>query len=353
MAKPTSAAPAADARFMRRALALARRAWGRTSPNPMVGAVVVSPAGKIIGEGWHRQAGTPHAEVHALEAAGKKARGATLYVTLEPCSSHGRTPPCTDAILAAGVARVVAGCLDPNPKHAGRGIERLHEHGVDVTTGVEKDACLELNEAFFHWITTGRPFLLLKLGMTLDGRIATASGQSQWITCEEARACGQKLRQWADAILAGGETVRQDNPMLTVRTPQNWWFQPRKLFWSRRGPEAFPRALRIWADPENPPIFLRAQTRTDWLAQLQQLGNKGITSILVEGGGELAANLLRAGVVDKIELFVAPKILGGCGSRPAVGGPDPATLAEALELEKMQVRQTGTDLRITGYPKHN
>ncbi len=336
---------------MRRALALARRAWGQTSPNPMVGAVVVSPAGRVVGEGWHRRAGTPHAEVHALAAAGRKARGATLYVTLEPCCTHGRTPACTEAILAAGVARVVVGCLDPNPKHAGRGIALLQEHGVDVATGVEKDACLALNEAFFHWITTGRPFVLLKLGMTLDGRIATASGQSQWITCEEARAEGQSLRRWADAILVGGETVRLDNPMLTVRTPRAWWRQPRKLVWSRRGPEAFPRALRIWADPENPPAFLRARTRADWLAQLQQLGGQGVTSILAEGGGELAANLLAAGVVDKVELFVAPKILGGRNSRPAVGGADPATLGEALELERMQVRRAGADLRITGYPK--
>ena len=348
---PPPSSATADIRFMRRALLLARRAWGCTSPNPMVGAVVVSPAGKIVGEGWHKKAGTPHAEVHALAAAGKKAKGATLYVTLEPCCTQGRTPPCTEAILAAGIRRVVVGGLDPNPKHAGRGITLLQEHGVDVVTGIEKEACLELNEPFFHWVTSGRPFVLLKLGMTLDGRIATASGQSQWITCAAARAAGQKLRRWADAILAGGETVRLDNPMLTVRTPPDWWRQPKKLVWSRRGPEAFPRPLRIWADPANPPHFLRAQTRTDWLGQLQQLGAQNITAILVEGGGELAANLLRAGLVDKVVLFVAPKILGGRNSRPAVGGADPATLAEALELENMQVRRIGTDLMITGKPK--
>ena len=341
-----------DARCMRRALALARRAWGCTSPNPLVGAVIVSAAGKIIGEGWHQQAGTPHAEVHALAAAGKKAQGATLYVTLEPCCTQGRTPPCTAAILAAGIRRVVVGCLDPNPQHAGRGITMLQEHDVDVVTGVEKEKCQELNRAFFHWVTTGRPLVLLKLGMTLDGRIATATGQSQWITCPAARAAGQKLRRWADAILVGGETVRLDNPQLTVRTPPNWWRQPQKIVWTRRGPEAFPRALRIWSEPANPPLFVRAQTRTDWLSQLQQLGAQNVTAVLVEGGGELAASLLRAGVVDEVVMFVAPKILGGRNSRPAVGGADPATLAEALELENMQVRRVRTDLMITATPKN-
>ena len=212
-----------DARFMRVALRLARRGYGATSPNPMVGAVLVQ-GGRVIGRGWHRRAGGPHAEIEALRDArgrGQAVKGATLYVTLEPCCTHGRTPPCTDAIRAAGISRVVAGAIDPNPRHAGRGFTRLREAGIAVTHGVLAGDCARLNEAFNHWIVRRTPFVTVKAGMTLDGKIATASGESRWITGEKARACGMKLRQGADAILVGINTVLADDPSLTVRNARS------------------------------------------------------------------------------------------------------------------------------------
>jgi len=336
---------------MRQALRLAKKGWGMTSPNPLVGAVLVRD-GACVGEGYHQRAGTPHAEVHALAAAGEAAKGATLYVTLEPCCTQGRTPPCTDAILRSGVARVVVGCVDPNPQHAGRGIERLKAAGVTVDAGIEQPACEALNEAFFCWVTQHRPFVLLKMAMTLDGRIATAAGESRWISGPQARARVQRLRRWADAILVGGETVRRDDPDLTVRTPKNWWRQPGKFVWSRKGQGELSRELRIFADSANQPQFIRPQSVADWQAFLTGLGRREITALLVEGGGELAAACLRAGIVDKIEFFVAPKILGGRGSRPVVGGPDPAALSAALELRDVTVRRVGADLLVSGYVKN-
>jgi len=337
----------ADEKHMARALALARRAWGRTSPNPMVGAVVVR-AGRVVGEGWHRRAGTPHAEIHALRAAGARAHGATLYVTLEPCSTAGRTPPCTEAILAAGVGRVVAAGIDPNPRHAGRGLAWLRERGLDVTVGTLEKPCRELNEAFFTWIRHRRPFVLLKLAITLDGRIATRGGDSKWITAEPARRHVQRLRQWADAILVGAGTVRRDNPALTVRTPQNWPRQPRKLVWTRR--RTLPRRYRIWDDPANPPEFLRAGTADEWRSVLEDLGRREVTALLIEGGGEVAASALAAGVVDKVAFYISPTLLGGRHSRPAVGGPDPASLSDACRLRETTVRRIGPDLLVCGYP---
>ena len=339
-----------DARWMRRALTLARRGWGRTSPNPMVGAVVVR-GDEIVGEGLHRAAGRPHAEPLALTDAGERVRGATLYVTLEPCSTSGRTPPCTDAILAAGIRRVVVGTVDPNPRHAGRGIEWLRNHGLDVRVGVLEAACQCLNEAFFHWIVTGRPFVLLKMGMTLDGKIATARGESRWITGEKARRDVQRLRQWADAIMVGAETVRKDDPELTVRSPRNWPRQPRKLIWSRRGPLA--RTYRIWRTPDNPPRFAAPRDAGSWTDFLNRLGAEEITALLLEGGAELAASALRANAVDKVVFYVAPRILGGCGSRPVVGGPDPDNLSEALPLQNVTVKSVGSDLRISGYMRQS
>ncbi len=336
-----------DEQWMRRALQLARRAWGRTSPNPLVGALLVRD-GREVGGGYHRQAGTPHAEVHALAAAGELARGATLYVTLEPCSTHGRTPPCTAAILAAGVARVVIGCLDANPAHAGRAVELLRRQGVEVDSGILEAACRELNEAFFHWITTGRPFVLLKMAMTLDGKIATRDGQSQWITGPAARREVQKWRRWADAIMVGGETVRLDNPALTVRQPANWPCQPRLVVWTRR--PALPTHLQLCQDAARPPLLASPASRDEWLDLLRQLGAEAVVGLLLEGGGRLAGAALQAGIVDRILFFVAPKILGGANSRPVVGGFDPGSLAEALPLRDLRVRRLGDDLAITGCP---
>jgi diaminohydroxyphosphoribosylaminopyrimidine deaminase / 5-amino-6-(5-phosphoribosylamino)uracil reductase len=337
-----------DHRFMRRSLTLARRAWGRTSPNPMVGAVIVQDDGKTVGgEGWHRQAGKPHAEVEAIANAGNAAPGSTLYVTLEPCCTTGRTPPCTEAIVAAGIKRVVIGTLDPNPAHAGRAVKILQDAGIQVATGLQEQECRNLNEAFFHWITHKKPFVLLKMAMTLDGKIATAAGDSKWITGEKARAHVQRLRQWADAIMVGGETAIQDDPELTVRTPQNWPAQPRPIVWSTK--PALPPALRLCSNPEQPPLLVQPRTKTEWAELLSALGRENINALLIEGGGELAANCLNAGIVDKLMFFVAPKILGGRDSRPVVGGKNPTALADSWQLEKVKTQKVGNDILISGY----
>jgi len=337
-----------DQAWLRQALTLARKAWGRTSPNPMVGAIVVN-AGREVGSGWHHHAGEPHAEVNALRAAADQAPGAALYVTLEPCSTRGRTPPCTDAILQAGIRRVVVGCLDANPEHAGRGIELLRKAGVETVTDVLEAPCQALNEAFFWWIRHRRPFVLLKMGMTLDGKIATAQGQSQWITGSAARRRVQRLRQWSDAIMIGGETARLDDPSLTVRTPHHWPVQPRPCVWTAR---ELPSNLKICRERPEPPLCAKPKSPEEWLDFLTKLGSEDVTALLIEGGGELAAAALKAGIVNKVVFFVAPKILGGRHSRPVVGGPDPDTLTEALDLCNVRTGKVGTDLLITGYCKH-
>ncbi len=333
--------------YMRRALTLARRGWGRTTPNPMVGAVVVQN-NEIVGTGFHARAGRPHAEVEALAAAGEQARKATLYVTLEPCSTTGRTPPCTKAIIEAGIRHVIIGCLDTNPAHAGQALKILAQHQIDVTVGVLKEQCQELNEAFFCWTRHGRPFVLLKMAMTLDGKIATPEGDSKWITDTAARRHVQRLRQWADAIMVGGETVRLDNPQLTVRTPRNWWRQPPRLVWTRTPPEEM-RTLPLWQEGGTAPEAVAPQSPAEWQKLLIALGARQITALLIEGGGELAAAALQAGIVDKVAFYIAPKILGGRNSRPVVGGAAPSAMAEALPLRRVTHKCIGNDLLITGY----
>ena len=220
-----------DADFMRDALSLARLGWGLTNPNPMVGCVIVKD-GTVIGRGFHQKAGEAHAEINALQDAarhGHETAGATIYVTLEPCSSYGRTPPCTEAIKASGITRVVIGSMDPNPKHAGKAEKILTAHGIKVDCGVENAACWDLNKHFFRWITTGKPFVILKMAMTLDGKIACANGDSRWVTGAEARRRVQKLRRLADAVMVGGNTLRADHPQLTVRDPEDWECQPRRI----------------------------------------------------------------------------------------------------------------------------
>lgn len=332
--------------YMRQALALARQAWGMTSPNPLVGALIVRD-GQIIGRGYHHRAGEPHAEVNALRDA-VDAAGATAYVTLEPCCTHGRTPPCTEALIRAGVSRVVVGSSDPNPRHAGKGIEILRQAGIEVLTGVEQAACDRLNESFFKWIVTGQPFVLLKMAMTLDGKIATAGGDSQWVTGPTARERVQYLRQWADAVMVGGETVRRDRPGLTVRNIPDWPRQPRRLVVSR---SLTPETAAELMAPGPTPEVLAPSSPTEWQEALSRLGREQVTAILVEGGGELAGTLLQAGVVDKVEFHLAPKILGGTHSRPVVGGTDPLKLSEALALRDLTVEPLGDDFMLTGYPR--
>ena len=333
-----------DVKWMRLAIRLAKRGLGTTSPNPMVGAVIVRN-GRLLGQGWHVRAGEGHAEVNAIRDAGrKKLRGATLYVTLEPCSTTGRTPPCTEAILASGISRVVIGCTDPKTKNAGRGIAILRGHRVETAGPVCEAECLLLNEAFFKWITTRRPFVLLKLAETLDGKIAAQNGSSQWITGDTARRHVQMLRRWADAVMAGAETYRVDAPRFTVRDAKgNVRKTPRRIIVTHHI-DSFRDAPEGWE-------FVTLDTPGDWSSYLARLGAENVTSLLIEGGGELAASALRADAVDKVEFHIAPKILGGRGSRPSVGGENPASISEALALEHAAVRRLGRDFVFSGYPK--
>ena len=334
--------------YMKEAIALAEKAWGMTSPNPLVGAVIVKD-GEIAGRGFHEQAGKPHAEINALADAGEVPPKADLYVTLEPCSTCGRTPPCTEAIIRAGIGRVFIGSLDPNPAHAGRGVDILKNAGIEVFTGIEKASCDAINEAFFKWITAKTPFVILKMAMTLDGKIATKDGLSKWITGPAARLRVQRLRQWADAILVGGNTARNDHPSLTVRDIPGWR-QPRRLVASKTlTPEALKSLLPEGITPE----IIRADNAAEWQAKMHHLGSENVTALLIEGGGELAAAVLDAGIVDKVEFHIAPKILGGRDSRPVIGGVNPLTLAEALSLKNISIERAGEDIIVIGYPDYS
>ncbi|MFZ1072746.1 MAG: bifunctional diaminohydroxyphosphoribosylaminopyrimidine deaminase/5-amino-6-(5-phosphoribosylamino)uracil reductase RibD [Verrucomicrobiia bacterium] len=406
-----------DANFMLLALRLARRGFGATSPNPMVGAVLVK-GGKIIGRGWHRRAGEPHAEIEALRDARKRGhnpRGATLYVTLEPCSTHGRTPPCTDAIIASGVKRVVIGAIDPNPKHSGNGLKILKRAGIVVNSfGVPRsrgpnrlkaelqtwtDECAKLNEAFNHWIVHRTPFVMVKAAMTLDGKIATASGESKWITGDNARACGMQLRQGSDAILVGINTILSDNPSLTARTKMEdgrWKIgKPIRrivldsmartplnakvvsdefaalttIVVSKRAPKkrvtALAKRVSVMVAPvqkvgrvtpcapswRNGPRSRRAEDCTPcqvdvrWL--MRKLGAENVTGLLVEGGGEVNASFLLGGLAQRVAFFYAPKILGGRDSRKAVTGEGAKSLGGAVQLREVEWRKLGEDLLLT------
>jgi len=341
-----------DIKYMRRAIVLAKKGFGKTSPNPMVGAVLVKN-GCIMGEGWHKKAGTPHAEINAIVSAGKKAEGSTLYVTLEPCSTTGRTSPCTDAIKSAKIAKVVIGCLDTNPNHSGRAVRILNKADIQTVVNVEEKKCIELNEAFFHWIKTGRPYIILKMAMTLDGKTATSNGESKWITGPESRKSVQKLRKWSDAIMVGGVTVRKDSPSLTVRNKKGFplqnWPQPERIVVSRKlTPE---KASSLMGEGKSP-LVIKADTPSEWKKVLKKLGKRGITSILVEGGSELASSLLNAKQIQKTFFYIAPKILGGKKSRPVIGGMDPLSLKECFDLEDITVRKVGEDIMITGICKY-
>lgn len=362
---------------MRLALRLAARARGFTSPNPLVGAVLVR-RGRILGRGWHHRAGEPHAEIEALRDAARRglsARAATLYVTLEPCSTHGRTPPCTEAILAAGIRRVVAAATDPNPRHAGRGFERLRAAGLRVETGLLAAEATRLNEAFNHWIVHGTPWVTLKCALTLDGKIATAAGESRWITGEAARARDQQLRLEADAVLVGVNTVLADDPALTVRRPGaadrptavlkpvrrlvldarartplaarlvgDAWAAWTTLFVSRRAPArrvaALARRVRVVVAPEKD-----GRLDLDWI--LRQLGREGVTHLLVEGGGEVNASFFAAGRVHRVVFFYAPKVLGGRAARKAVAGEGFGAWPEIPRLRELEWRRAGADLWLT------
>jgi diaminohydroxyphosphoribosylaminopyrimidine deaminase / 5-amino-6-(5-phosphoribosylamino)uracil reductase len=372
-----------DFQFMRLALRLARRGYGATSPNPMVGAVLVK-GGKIIGRGWHRRAGLPHAEIEALRDAQKRGhnpRGATLYVTLEPCCTHGRTPPCTDAIISAGIKKVVVGATDPNPKHAGKGFKILRRAGIQVGSSRRDDRtarravptiaddCTKLNEAFNHWIVHRTPFVTVKAGMTLDGKIATANGESKWITGEKSRAVGMKLRQGSDAILAGVNTILADNPSLTfrgsksktpalrriildsmARTPLNSkivsdeFAKLTTIVISKYAPKN--RAAKL-AKRVNVLVAPACNGKVDLRWLLKKLGSENVTSLLVEGGGEVNASFLLGGFAQRVVFFYAPKILGGRDSKKAVAGEGAKKLSDAIQLREVEWQKVGEDLLMT------
>jgi diaminohydroxyphosphoribosylaminopyrimidine deaminase/5-amino-6-(5-phosphoribosylamino)uracil reductase len=366
-----------DRAMMQRCLTLARRALGRTSPNPLVGAVVVKN-GEIVGEGFHPRAGEPHAEVFALKAAGvgassieeNRARGSTVYVNLEPCNHHGRTPPCSEALIAAGVAKVVVGIVDPNPLVGGRGIARLRAAGVEVVVGVEAEACYQINEAFIHRILHKRPLGIFKYAMTLDGKIATTSGHSAWVTNQDARSEVHQIRAGCDAIIVGGNTVRKDNPYLT--THQVGTHNPLRVVMSRQ--LNLPEDAHLWDTREAPTLvltepgsspdfqnFLRQQgVEVIELASLTpesvmtHLYDRGFCSVLWECGGTLAACAIAQGAVQKVLAFIAPKIIGGSHAPTPVDDLGFTVMTEALTLERVRWRVVGSDCLVEGYlPQKN
>jgi diaminohydroxyphosphoribosylaminopyrimidine deaminase/5-amino-6-(5-phosphoribosylamino)uracil reductase len=382
--------------WMQMALRLARRGCGATSPNPVVGAVLVK-GGKIIGRGWHRRAGLPHAEIEALRDAQKRGhhpRGATLYVTLEPCCTHGRTPPCTEAIIAAGIRRVVIGATDPNPRHAGRAFKILKRIGIEVESfGVPrsrgpdrmKAELQTLNEAFNHWIVHRTPFVTVKAAMTLDGKIATASGESKWITGEKVRAHGMKLRRGSDAILVGINTILADDPSLTARgkkqkegniqhprlrriildsrarTPldakvvRDEFAALTTIVVSKHAPRnrvaALAKRVNVIVSPSANSKLKTQNSKLDLKWLLKKLGAENVTSLLVEGGGEVNASFLLGGFAQRVAFFYAPKILGGRDSRKAVAGEGAKSLSEVIQLCDLQWRKLGLDLLLTARVK--
>jgi diaminohydroxyphosphoribosylaminopyrimidine deaminase / 5-amino-6-(5-phosphoribosylamino)uracil reductase len=333
---------------MRRTLELAALADHATSPNPMVGAVVLDAAGEPVGEGFHARAGEPHAERVALERAKDRARGGTLYVNLEPCHHQGRTPPCTEAVIAAAPARVVVAHEDPDARVAGTGLAALKAAGIDVEVGVEREAAERLNRFYLKHRRTGRPWVTLKFAISLDGRIATRGGESKWVTGEAARQEGHRLRQRHDAILVGAGTVLADDPELTNRLPDATRQPLRVVLDSRRG---IPGTARVFQDQERSPTLLAAvggDGRVDLPALLETLGERGILSVLVEGGATVNGAFFDAGLVDGVVAFVAPIVIGGSSALSAVGGEGVARLAEAHRLVNLEVRQVGDDVMVSG-----
>ena len=354
-----------DETYMRRAIVLAERGAGWTSPNPMVGAVIVKD-GRIIGEGWHRRYGEAHAERNALQSCTESPAGAVLYVTLEPCCHHGKQPPCTDAILEAGIRRVAVGSGDPNPLVAGKGVEILRSHGVAVDTGVLKEECDALNPVFFHFIQTKRPYVVIKYAMTMDGKIATRTGDSRWITGEAARQRVHQDRHRYSAIMAGVGTVLADDPLLTCRM-EGGKNPVRVICDSHLRTPVDSRIVRtarevptILAAAAPPPERRKAledagcqvwdlpgpEGRVDLNALMDRLGARGIDSVLLEGGGELNWAALHSGIVQKVQAYIAPKLFGGAAAKSPIAGLGVETPAQAVRLVRTTVTQIGEDFLL-------
>ena len=357
-----------DRRMMTRALELARKGVGQVSPGPLVGCVVVNPSGEIVGEGFYIFEAIKHAETIALEIAGEKARGGTAYVSLEPHAHHGRTPPCTDALIAAGIKRVVAPIEDLNPKVSGKGFAHLRAAGIEVEIGLMRVEAEQINEGYLHYMSTGMPFVHLKLAVSLDGKIATRTRDSRWITGPESRARAHELRHEYDAILVGAGTAETDDPQLSDRSGL-----------PRRRPivrvvlddevRLLPDSQLVKTTSKAPVIVfgnesanhadvLRAQgveivnsTRGDLPSVLRELGSRSIQSVLVEGGSTVAGQFIDAGLVNKMTFLIAPKIIGGVTAPSAIGGSGIAMMSEALELERITTIKRGNDIEVTGYPR--
>jgi diaminohydroxyphosphoribosylaminopyrimidine deaminase/5-amino-6-(5-phosphoribosylamino)uracil reductase len=361
-----------DRRLMIRALALAAKGVGLVSPGPLVGCVIASPKGEIAGEGFYVFEQLKHAETYALEQAGARARGATAYVSLEPHAHQGRTPPCSDALIKAGIARVVAPIEDPNPKVSGKGFEHLRAAGLEVSVGLLAREAEKLNEKYLHFMRTARPFVHLKLAASLDGKIATRTGDSRWITGPESRARAHELRHEYDAILIGTGTALTDDPLLTDRSGKKRRRQlvrvvldetlkispdsrlvktvnesPVLIFAGDSAPASKSEAL----ESAGVEVIRDATNGRDLTTILEELGQRSLQSVLVEGGGNVAGNFLDAGLVNKVSFFIAPLIIGGREAPTAVGGKGAETLAEALELQDVEISQRGRDIEVTGYPK--
>jgi diaminohydroxyphosphoribosylaminopyrimidine deaminase/5-amino-6-(5-phosphoribosylamino)uracil reductase len=361
-----------DEAWMGRAVALAEGGRGRTSPNPMVGAVLVRD-GRVVGEGFHRAAGLAHAETAALAAAGELAAGATCYVTLEPCAHQGRTPPCADALVAAGVARVVAAMADPDPRVDGAGLARLRAGGVEVVTGVGAEAVAEQNAAYLTHRRLGRPRVTLKAAASLDGKVAAPDGTSQWITGPAARADAHRLRAEADAVLVGAGTALADDPRLTVRLPGHAGRQPLRVLADAAGrvgtgghlfdgeaatlvattPTAPAAAVDAWKAAGAEVLVCKEAPvgqGVDLEDLVRALGERGVLELLVEGGPRLQASLWAAGLADRLVWYLAPLAIGGAGAPGLLGGAGAATLADARRLRLASVDHLGDDLRVVAYP---
>jgi len=332
-----------DGKFMRAALNEAKKALGRTSPNPAVGAVLVID-NRIVAKGHHREAGHPHAEIECLRDFGASVpAGATLYVTLEPCSTAGRTAPCTDAIIKAGLRNIVIGATDVNPRHSGRGIVQLRNADVRVREGILAEECSRLNEAFNKWIVTGHPFVIAKCGMSLDGRLTRPGGELRWITGRDARSDAHQLRAYVDAVLVGAETLRADNPRLTARGVRGAR-QPWRVVLTRSG--RLPRHAHLFSDRFAGRTLVYRRKSLGWV--LKDLGKQGITSVLIEGGGEVLGQALDKRLIDKVQIYLGPIITGG----PAVAFPGEGMnkTAHALWLREVGYRRIGQTVCVTGYP---
>ena len=362
-----------DEKYMRQALELAGKGAGWTTPNPMVGAVVVKD-GRVIGRGYHQRAGGPHAEVNAIDDAGDRARGATLYVTLEPCNHVGRTPPCTRKIIEAGIRRVVVAMADPNPGVTGGGNAALQDHGIAVTTGICETEARVLNETFSTWVTTGRPFVIAKCAATLDGRMATRTGDSRWVTGPASRQFVHRIRHAVDGIMVGVETVKKDDPGLTTRLTARTGSDPTRIILdthlstpptAKMLHQASDAPTWLVCGPDSPADRRKALENTgarvvdaalkdgriDLSSLMEKLGAMDITSLLIEGGGTVLGAAFAAGIVDKVCFFFAPKILGGDDGVPICRGKGPESMGQSIPVHNLSVFRFDADVMLQGYLK--